>query len=223
MLKQACYDNNFACPEYWLNRYQTLIGALIALATAVWGIAALYRIEDNKWQSKRAAARAVLPLNLSALSEYAETCAPLLDELLDKCVGNSLPKVVAIPEFPTVPIEAVLGLKEMVEFSYTSERRFISALLARIQIQRSRINGMKLDHLRLGHTLTDSNLMAYISDSALIHARASALYDFARWKVEQMPSDITIEEVQSGIHGLGLFDISYDRIVTYLGGKIPRP
>lgn len=217
MLKQACYDNNFACPEYWLNRYQTLIGALIALATAVWGIAALYRIEDNKWQSKRAAARAVLPLTLSGISEYIGKCAPLLVTIHDKCKDGVLPKEIPIPEFPSLPVEAIAGLKEMVEFSYPAERTYISKLLARIQIQSTRIAGMIQEHLRPEHITSSDNLDAYLIDAAAIYARSSSLYKFARGDEDKMPIQVTNREVAVALHNMRIFDETYDRLCKILG------
>lgn len=208
----------------WLYDYQTLIGALLALAGAWWGVSAIWhqigsaeKLEADKWQRGRDAARATLPLVLASITIYAEKCAPLLVDLLDECVEQALPKTASIPDFPPVPTEAISGVRGMMEFSTDLERRFLSTLLSKIQIQSSRVNGMKQNHARAEHSLMSMNLQAYLIDTGVIYARSAALFAFGRGTEDTMPSDILNSEIASAFHNMAIFDDTYNDLCAILG------
>jgi hypothetical protein len=69
------------CLEFWLNHYQTLIGALVAVFAAFvgWGavraqMRQIARIEEEKLHRSNLAARSTMPLALDVVAEYAEEC-----------------------------------------------------------------------------------------------------------------------------------------------------
>ncbi|CDX14152.1 conserved hypothetical protein [Mesorhizobium plurifarium] len=192
----------------WFDTYQTFIAAMLALAGAGWSVAAINRQIRQDWEfehesreSKRAAARSVLPLALSAVSEYAEECAHLLTDLIDKCVGGALPTAARPPDLPALPLDALDAIKEMTEYALPSERQVLATLVAKVQVQRARLLGVTSARAGRGPTMIlDLNLNRYLADSAEIHVRAGALFSFAR----------------NAVAVIGQHDIGADEIVTAL-------
>ncbi|RUX75595.1 hypothetical protein EN925_19635 [Mesorhizobium sp. M7A.F.Ca.US.006.04.2.1] len=215
----------------WLYDYQTLIAGLVALAGAWWGVRAINMqmrqeicLEAERLASRRAAARATLPLSLSLLSEYAEECASILRSLLDRCVDGSLPRSVKVKDFPTPPAEAIQAFKEMTEVSLPTDRETLAATLTKIQIQRSRISSIVPKRRPERMIVAAANLEEYILDAAEIYARSAALYDYARRKTEKIPDAVvTIDSQISALNNLGIFDELRERLVATLRRRAKQP
>ncbi|MBZ9741020.1 MULTISPECIES: hypothetical protein [unclassified Mesorhizobium] len=214
----------------WLYDYQTLLTGVLALGGAWWGVRAINlqmnqeaQAEADRLSSRRAAARATLPLSLSLLSEYAEECALILKELLDKCVDGSLPRAIEVKEFPTPPAEVIQAFKEMTEVSLPADRETLAAILTKIQIQRSRIRSIPPERRPLEMIIAATNLEEYILDAAEIYARSSALYEYARRKSEKIPSPIiSVDAQMSALNNLGIFDGLRDKLVATLRRRNPN-
>jgi hypothetical protein len=199
----------------WLYDYQTLI----ALIGAWWAASAVYaqirqaeRAEKHRIDTKRAALRAALPFTLGSLSEYADTCAKHLSDLLGKVENGLLPPAVPIPEFPLVPSTAVSYVTDLIEVSTDQERVFLSIMLASLQIQNARLASMMKEHGRPGHITLELNLERYIVDVAEVLAQASALYKFARQGRGQIPEGVSRGEIGSAVPLLGFHDDLRERI-----------
>lgn len=215
----------------WFFDYQTLITGLLALAGAWWGVRAINMqmrqealLEAERLASRRAAARAVLPLSLSLLSEYAEECASILEGLLGQCVDGSLPRSVKVNAFPAPPGEAIQAFKEMTEVSLPADRETLAAILTKIQIQRSRISSVPPDRRPEGMIVAAANLEEYILDAAEVYARSAALYEYARGKTEKMPGPtITVDAQIAALNNLGIFDEPRERLVATLKRRAGQP
>ena len=217
----------------WLYDYQTFIGALVALAAARWTLKAIRlqvlqsrsstklqlaqveRHEEERRDAKRAAARAVLPLSLSALIEQASQRSQALSIVHSQCKSGILPKDAQIPTMKAYSTDVTSAFKEMVEYSTPKERVFYSGLLVAIQVQSSRVNGLQSAHEREEAIVTKGNIESYILGEAEINARAAALFDFARGASEVVPSRITRRDVGSGLFLFGLHDIREDLTERY--------
>lgn len=204
----------------WFNTYQTFVSAIIALLGAGLGVSAINRqiqqaeqFEHQRTQSKHAAARAYLPLALSAIGDYAEQCGKALSSLLDECTDGVLPAGTPLPAFPPLPTEALSALKEMIEFAPSEERDTIAKIIEKIQIQRSRISAIGTDIKPVGHIVSEENLEQFIIDSAELSARAAAVFEFARRVTTKIPSqELSAEGWKSALHHLGIFDDLYDKL-----------
>ncbi|RWD62317.1 MAG: hypothetical protein EOS36_15455 [Mesorhizobium sp.] len=212
----------------WFYDYQTLITGLLALAGAWWGVRAINmqmtqeaRAEADRLASRRAAARATLPLSLSLLSEYAEECVVVLNDLLEKCVDDALPNSARFT-FPAPPAEAIQSFKEMTEVSLPSDRETLAAILTKIQIQRSRISSITPQKRSPHMIVARANLEEYVLDAAEIYARSAALYEYARRKSEAIPpSTISVDAQIAALNNLGIFDDLRDRLVETLRRRNP--
>lgn len=197
----------------WLFDYQSLVAALIALAGAWWGVSAIHRqirqaeqTEQARLESKRAAARAVLPIALSATCDYAEDCVRMLQMLLEKCENQALHEGVHIDRLPNIPSDAFGTMKEMIEYARSHERDVLSALLETIQVQRSRISSVSNERRQAGQTVLAINLETFIVDAAEVYARASALFLFSRRLAEIPSAVITSSDVEKALHILRIYD-----------------
>ncbi|MER8385240.1 hypothetical protein NKH14_06910 [Mesorhizobium sp. M1380] len=206
----------------WFYDYQTLIAGLVALAGAWWGVRALNMqmrqaeiAENQRLESRRTAARVTLPFALSAISEYAEVCANQLEYLIGKCDDHGgLPADVEVPSLPPVPIDAVAALRDMTEAARSEDRSALAALLAKVQIQQSRIGSLLGGRRRMGGIVVKHTLQDYFLDSAELYARASSLFGFARGTAGMPDATIHAADLNSALHNMGIFDDDelYDRV-----------
>jgi hypothetical protein len=174
----------------WIYHYQTLIGAIFALVAAgigVWFLQAQIRqtseIERKRRDQKRAALRAVGPLALATIIEYAKTSASPLRELHGKCRGEHgvLPREGVIrPGIPATPSEAITLLCDFIEYSEPGEAKLIVQLMNEIQIQSARLRDTDSSIGRDDKMITKGNIENYLIDTASIYAIASAGLDFFR-------------------------------------------
>ncbi|MBB2832395.1 UNVERIFIED_ORG: hypothetical protein GGD51_002524 [Rhizobium esperanzae] len=172
------------------------------------------KLEEERKEARRAANRAVLPLTLAALSQYAETNAGLLENLRSICTANLLPDNVAIPVFADLPGESIGALKEMVETAHPRDRPAFNRLLVDVQVESSRLSGIHVSHRR-GGIITASNIDAHIIGQAALYARTAALYDFGRSQSGQAPHEITKRQVASALFLVGAHQVREELIERY--------
>lgn len=218
----------FALTKYvgrfeWLEAYQTLITGAVALVAAILSVQAIRsqidasnastqkqidhdaELERRRLDAKRDAARAMLPMALTVICEYAENTARLLIHQIDVCRNGRLEKAYKFPEFPTVPSEALLLLRDVIEYSDPDRRIVFAKLIQRIQILSSRIRGLP-DESRNTRGVSELNLEAYLVDSALIYAQASDLFSYARFEVGVINTTINSSEIKTAFSLLGVYD-----------------
>ncbi|MBX4989565.1 hypothetical protein [Rhizobium lentis] len=170
------------------------------------------KLEEERKEARRAANRAVLPLTLAALSQYAEMNARLLEGLRSNCVENSLPANVAMPVFADIPTGSITALKEMIETANPSDRPAFNRLLADVQVENSRLAGISQ---RRGGIITASNIDAHIVGQAALYARTAALYEYGRLQTNRAPFEITKRQVASGLFLVGVHQVREQLIDRY--------
>lgn len=212
------------CPVGWtvfcefLSRWQTLIAGLMALAAALVGVVYLHRqirqtekLEGARRARKLAAVRAVGPLALSTMIEYSVQCTEVLKDLHRQCGTNPAlpPSGVVTPAIPPVPQEPVSVLSEFIEFSRPADVDLIEELMRDIQVQQSRLRGTASNIANPSMMVTKRNIEEYLIDAGLIYAKASASFNFFRRRAEKLPTDITWDQVRSGLRNMFVYDTSY--------------
>ena len=203
--------------------WQTLIaGGLAILAALIGGsyiqdqIAVAERHEQDRLRRSFAAARALLPLTLSQISEYAKATAGELETTYHKRDGQRIPKLPEV-SFPTLPGGVVDQLREVIGAADETTAGVLSDLVAKVQIQRSRVRDAEAAIRRGGSQLViATNIESYIVDAAEIYARASSLFPFARREVASPPQDVCADEVASALFQIlrspEMIDGIYDRV-----------
>lgn len=199
----------------WVYAHENLASGLLALAAALIGAYLIHRqisqsdrIEQRRIGSKREAVRAVLPLALSTMTNYAEASGRAAFALLDQCVGRSLPTSgVVLPDVPLPPVEALATLKELVEYLDPSEVRPIALLIADIQVQSARLQDAIASSPGGSRIVLQTNLEECALDAAIVYARTTRLFEFARGATNEVPQRIAWEAVMNALY---FFEVALD-------------
>ncbi len=195
-------DEAYSCFEYWTNRYQSLIGAIATLVAAYFAYRAVRRqIDQNERHAHDRvvrdadAAKAVLPLSLTAVCDYAVEC-------MQQLAAAATPADAQMPwpphELPTFPSAVISPLEAGVRHADRVQAKMISDLILTAQIQSSRLKKLSMImNATYGASYRNYNIENGIYDAAALYARAAALFDFAR--DGYMRLDTTAVELKSGL------------------------
>jgi hypothetical protein len=203
-----------------LDDWQTLIAGTLALIAAVIGAIFLRRqirqtshIENSRRERKQTALRAVGPLAMAAIVEYAIECSDVLKRLYAQCQGQALPqKGITVPTLPPLPSDTIERLAELVEYSRVGETDLIEDMLSDIQVQRARLRGTLRDVGNPNKTITRANIESYIIDTGQIYARAAASLDFFRRTSATLREQIDWNDVRRALNNLDFYDTSYPSV-----------
>lgn len=201
LLGQSAKEANtlvFGCKEFWLNRYQTLIAAILALAAAAVSVYFLRRQiaqadvhEQERYKRQHAAARAVLQLTLTDICDYAKKSALAFHGVLE-AIGNDGRVLRPIPfDPPPVPEQPIEQLRDFIASTDAHRSAIVSELIKEIQVHsaRSKTDAVNIRAPEQGDALVPKvQIVEYLVDAAEIYARASMLFDYARRRSEQFPS-----------------------------------
>lgn len=168
----------------WPHEWDTLIVGLLAVVGATFSIRAvrqqITQVEAHRrddLQRENVAARAALPVALSALTRYAKGCA---DELLPATKLDQNQLAARQFSFPTVPDQIIPVVRDCVRFADGGKRDELADLLSELQVQQTRIfefANPDPDHIRV-----PVNVIEYCLDAIVLYGRASALFDYGRRK-----------------------------------------
>jgi hypothetical protein len=210
----------------WISKWQTLIAATVASCVA--SIAAYIafqnttrslnhaeELEKRRRNRKHAALRAVLPLALAQVQDYAERSAHALTRLISECDGETLPAKTA-PEsiVQPLPSETLATLADFIEYSDTVDVGVIEATVAWIQIHHSRIRGLVEDNRDPSSTriVLQTEIDGNIVDAASIYAGAAAVYEYARRQRSQIPPTLSWDAVRSALRNMRLWEDEFPRL-----------
>ncbi len=189
----------------WLQKWQTMASASVALVAAfiafhntTRSIRGAREQETHRRKRKQSAVRAVLPIALSDLSNYAQQS---IDGLFD---AMKSPGVVRVEPIPTKALET---LADFIEYSDAVDVSVVEATTAFVQIFNSRICALKNSEppteicaLENSEPPTDWyipgpptnwDIAARIIDAASIYAGAAAVYAYTRRQQEQLPHSVS--------------------------------
>lgn len=204
LLGQSAKEANtlvFGCAEFWLNRYQALIAALLALLAA--GVSVFYlrrqievteRQEEDRFARRNAAARAILQISLSAICSYGERSAKDLEDKLTSLPSHGYASWTGTSphiETPESAIEQIKGLIETIDVAHINA---FSDLIGKLQVHDAR-----RENLNSPNGVSRYNLEHYILDAAEIYSRAGKLFSYARRAEESPTSVVDVDDVLSAI------------------------
>jgi hypothetical protein len=209
-----------------IQPWQTLIGSVLAITAAfvatliAWKnvsrqIGHAEELEKQRRSRKQAALRSVLPLSLSAISDYAQHTTRALHNLLNQCVDEALPRNgVQVTPFPDVPSDTVETLVEFIEYSDTLNVQLFENLLSRIQVLSARMRDLLSDiNVENGVQVITSNwIETNIIHAASVYAGAAQAYDYARRRSNELPNDVSWDNVRQALRNMRLYDDDVPRI-----------
>lgn len=179
-------DEAYSCIEYWLNRYQSLIGGFLALAgayLALWGVRSQIRQTENynldREERESDASRAILQLSLREITKYAESCIDFITALPGENEESEYDiNAVTVPRFPE---QCISILQDVVRHCNRKEADEIGDLIFHAQVQMSRLDDV-IDNIRneTASAFSPNWLGQNLLDAADLYARAERLFEFAR-------------------------------------------
>jgi len=212
----------------WLKDWQTLVAGVLALGAALIGgryimvqVRESRRQENDRIGRAYAAARATMPLALSAVSEYAMECGRVLRPLhagaKDETIGHRG------VTFPPLPVEVITAFQRIIE---TAPEPRVSGVFARflcaLQVQTARLDSVKTD-LSAGAPsavmVVSAELEDRVLDAAVIWARAAALFEFARGESDEVPREFNGADRLTALHLMGFYDYEQERLYETANGR----
>ena len=220
----------------WLTRWQTLAGATVASVVASTAAYVAFHntrrsirnaedLEKRRRSRKHAAVRAVMPLALAQVTDYAERTARALDQLVESCHGEALPPVTVPEDFlQPLPSETLEAIADFIEFTDNVNVDLVEELVAWIQIHDSRLRALverNRDPIRF---ILRTELMARVIDAACIYTAAAAVFAYARRRDEQLPRTITWNAVSHALaFNWHIWNNDYQNLLTTRETQRARP
>jgi hypothetical protein len=210
----------------WVRQWQPLLAAAVALFAA--GVAFhnttrslrhTAEQETNRRKRKHAALRAVLPLALSQVADYAERSARALSQLAVQCEGQPFERLprMAVPEslIQPLPADTLKTLADFIEYSETVNVVVLEDTVAWIQIHDARVRYMvEANRDQSGTRLvTRYEIMASVIDAAMIYAGAGAIMQYSRRQQECLPRIVLWAQVTTALISMGVWNDQYDALV----------
>ena len=195
----------------WVDNWATFAAGLLVLLAGLMAAWYLKKQIDQRYtheQARRAkqmvAVRAVLPLALDECVTYAMTTGKVLRRIRGECVDQSLPKSKRNTAFPAIPYDVVDTLKQAIEFSGNErEEQAYAKIIADLQMQRARLKNLQVGLGRPTNVVTSLELDTYLLQTAEIHARAEAMFDYARNGAGPPPADIDAGRLYTALYFIG--------------------
>jgi hypothetical protein len=183
--------------------WQTLIAGLFAFGGAWWTVsgirAQIKQIQDITKEARyreEFSARAVLPLALSELTNYALKCIRLIHL-------NAVGPVVAGQQVSLLEREVVGVFQECARCADDKVATKIWILLSKLQVQQSRLRSLLLR--RGGEPLSEYDIVQNTLDAADIYAKTAELYEYARDEAG-MRKRASTRALASALHAADIWD-----------------
>ena len=216
-----------------LDHWQTLVAGLMAIAAALVGgffvngqVQLARRQEDERMRRRHAAVRAIMPLTLSALMEYARLCGRALRVLhLSSPRSDVRSAEVADFELPPVPGDRIAALADVIEASPPEVGRVIARLLSKLQVQDGRLRSIKAEILDPhGHLRSAPKVMLedFIIDAADLYARCEGLLDYAREASDEAGGEPAAAGLRRALTLMGFHEAAFDRVKATVDRRFGR-
>jgi hypothetical protein len=197
-IAQRCSD--WACAVAWLDHWQTLVGAAIAIPFAALAILFPVLQEANRRRRHFAAMRASMPLRLSLVCDYATDMMHALGGILR---GPHDDGSVAEPEIPPGLVD---GLETTIE-SLQNQRAIsrLSDIIVEMQMLNSRLKAPTRLHRD-----------ALLLQAAIIWAQAASLFEFARRQTDWVSREVKWEDVKLALTIAQIYEGSHQSTHDYV-------
>lgn len=190
------------------HEWQTLIGGGYAIIAAIFAgrvivvqIARAEEIEQARLSAARIqderntaralmAARSVMPLTLNVLTDYANAVAKASITVLDRSAGRRVRLTVdRMPPLPLAPSETIPSLQAFILAAPVEMGPYVADLLSDLQLLSANASSAWSRTIASdeGHIVHRNNFEALIGRSAVLYARISGLYAFARRETDIVP------------------------------------
>lgn len=214
----------FAARVASIHKWQDLAGAAIALLAAIYGanyvlsqIRQADRIEAERNRRAAAAARAVLPLSLNDISEYARAVIKAVTPLLGK-VGKIRTPRGGLADLPVLPTEVVRDLQAFILTAPDEPGEQVAQIISELQVLATNADfAWRNLQTPRGQAVMADTLQVIVARAALIDARVSALFPYARRETNDTPR-VRPKDAATALNLSGL----YPEVFTEIAGFAER-
>jgi len=171
------------CFEFWLNRYQTLIGGVLTLIAGSFAYFAAQKqikhaenLQEKRRKAEEIAARAHLAFALDEINLYADKCLIKCADIYDmKGVSGTMDL-----KFPDLSANSIELMRNCIRFAPEESAKDIATLMNCLQIVKTR-----LFEMHISRTITDnekSGLCHRILDLYVIKFLLDGLFNYSRFR-----------------------------------------
>jgi len=214
-----------------LNKWQTLVGGLLALAGAVITVWALNRQSHEATQRKARALRAMLPNQLSSIHGYAIESIRWLKSVREKATllerGQYGNQSIAVPTCPRPDAAAISFLQECVEHFDREPSRFVAILLSKLQVHQARVTDL-FDYFA-NYSLYETKLIGvprnideFVASAVDLDANAHQLYPYARFEADTAPAPPDANAAMAAFHQCQLQPVRDTEAWNILTNRYPE-
>jgi hypothetical protein len=210
-----------------LYHWQTLFAGLFALAGAGWTVKGIRgqitqatQLRNDELLRKERAARVVLPLALSELTQYCIDCMKLLAPYVHADSGTPrFPPDMKAPRLPENILEPMQACTRFADLNVAAQ---IHSVLAWLQIQHSHLEGLisKATNRTPQHICVVEGVKA-ITDAAELHAHCAGLYHYAR-DTKPDPKMTFQDNLQSALFLVGIVAVDHPGLSAAIANR-PSP
>lgn len=206
-----------------IDQWQTLIGGGFAIFAALLGGAfVLAQIHVAKMQEaerlerRHAAARALAPMALSGLMEYARGCGRALRRVYLATRAEAVREAEMQGfELPAVPTASIDLLVQLIEAAPSEIGEAIADLLAELQVQDGRLRSTKADVLDPQNAMRSVMKIAlddFIIDAASIYARCEGMLDYSRRESTLVSGQPKVVDLLRALTLMGFHEAAFARV-----------
>lgn len=213
-----------------LDKWQSLAAGLLGIvAAAVGGTFIFFQIAEGRRQDRdnrrrrHSAARAVMPLALSSMCDYATECGKRLLGIRRLAQDQRIPTSPNVPDFPSVPSDVVENFVTVIETSDEAIAEKFAEVLRDVQVQSSRLRSLPHEIAEAERVVVLSNIDAYIADAAELHAKCVALFDYARGRSDSVPvTPVTAEQAFTALAIMRIRDYQAVELYEHIARRAAR-
>lgn len=190
-----------------------LLAAAFTARAVVMQISSAESLEQTRLEEARAldersttralkAARSVMPLTLSVLSDYTTAIAKAAIAVLDRSPEARVELTAGeMPDLPTTPQSVIADLQAFILAAPDEIGSNIADILSDLQLLAANAASTweRTTSENRGEIVMKSNFEALVGRAAVLHARLSALFPYARRETETSPSAPVEEEVAKAL------------------------
>lgn len=176
-------------PSGWVNEFQALIGAFVAVVAAALTLSVTMLVEVARRRDRQQAARALLPFSLKEIANYSKDTLIKLAELMpDEDRGNHADVVKGEFLGNELPQKAIQTISDVVETAEPEVRRGLIDLLVCLQVYASRLREIdSRNPNRNSNNITVADLRCRIPEQLEIYAHTLRCVRYGRFEVDTIP------------------------------------
>lgn len=169
-------------------------------------------LDERKTTRELKAARSVMPLTLSVLGDYTTAIAKAAVAVLDRSPN---PRVELssdeMPDLPTTPQSVIADLQAFILAAPDAIGTNVADILSDLQLLAANAESTweRTTSKTQGEIVMQSNFEALVGRAAVLHARLSALFPYARRETEDAPGAPVEEKVAKALQLWMIFSEIY--------------